>query len=101
MKVIEFDQAAYDSVMKIVLRENFPEAKRIMSKFNNGEISINQQEAQVIVDVLAYEVSRVCLRYPYNEGDDGYEENDEWNDIVQSVYPSTIAFLTPHFDLTE
>jgi len=101
MKTIEFDQANFDSIMEIAKRENFPEALRVLKKFTNGKISITQEEAQTIVDVLAYEISRVCLRYPYNEDDEGYEENDEWGDVVNSVYPSTLALLTPHFELNE
>lgn len=101
MKVIKFDQAAYNSVIEIAQRENFPEAQRILSKFKNEKISLNQAEAQVIVNVLAYEVSRVCLRYPYNENEDGYEKNEEWSDILLSTYPGVLTLLSPHFELSE
>lgn len=103
IKEIELPEELFNAVKEIAQREKFPKCLDILSKYRNGKLSLNQEQAQHLSDVLGYEANRVSLKYPYNDEHQNYmeEDADKWGDFCQSILPHTMDCMTRYFDIEE
>ncbi|GAA3919311.1 hypothetical protein [Litoribacillus peritrichatus] len=102
-KEIEFDSELFKDLKKIADREGFQECLEILSTYNNQKLTLSQDQAQYLTDVLGFEATRLSLKSPYSDEHPNYTEEgaDEWADFCQSVVPHAMNCIKRYFDVEE
>ncbi len=102
-KIIEIPKELFDPIKEVAENGGFPSCLEVLSRYENGSLPLDQEEAQLIAELIGYEALRLSLKYPYTDEHPNYDDDgaDIWGDFCQSVMPHTISILKRSFDVQE
>ncbi|MGI9282782.1 MAG: hypothetical protein ACR2PX_24565 [Endozoicomonas sp.] len=101
-KIISLHADLISEALLIAERENFIEAIAILKSYSEGQLSLSNRNAQILMNMLIFEGYRVSLCYPFaDEESDNYNEDhaDAQDDYYYGLYIKLSSELEVHFDI--